>query len=106
MPTLKTTKSTLRRQIMPTVKLGPKHQITIPLEIYRKLNLEVGDILEAEERGEGIFLIPQKLIPKDQAWFFSEEWQTKEREADKDIKEGRVRGPYDNIKDLLKDLKS
>jgi len=91
---------------MPTVKLGPKHQITIPSEIYRKFKLEVGDILQVEDRGEGIFLIPQTLIPRDQAWFFSKEWQEKEREADEDIKEGRVSGPYDNLKDLLNYLKS
>lgn len=90
---------------MPTVKLGPKHQITIPLEIYRKLNLKAGDILQVEERGEGIFLVPQKLIPRDYAWFFSKEWQAKEKEADKDIREGRISGPYGNIKDLLKALK-
>jgi len=91
---------------MPIVKLGPKHQITIPLEIYRKLNLNEGDILQVEEKGDGIFLVPQKLVPRDQTWFFSKEWQAKEREADKDIKEGRISGPYVNIKDLLKDLKS
>ncbi len=91
---------------MPIVKLGPKHQVTIPLEIYRKLNLNVGDILRVEEKGDGIFLLPQKLVPREQTWFFSKEWQAKEREADKDIKEGRISGPYDSIKDLLKDLKS
>ena len=91
---------------MPTVKLGPKHQITIPSEIYRKLKLNVGDILQVEEREGGIFLIPQTLIPKDQAWFFTKEWQEKEREADEDIKEGRVSGPYDNLENLLKYLKS
>ncbi len=78
----------------------------MPLEIYRRLKLKPGDILQVEEKGDGIFLVPQKLIPRDQAWFFSKEWQAREREADEDIREGRLSGPYDNIKDLLKDLKS
>lgn len=35
-----------------------------------------------------------KLISRDQAWFWTEEWQAKEREADQDIQRGRVSKPY------------
>jgi len=31
------------------------------------------------------------LIPADQAWFWTEEWQEGERKAEADIKEGRVK---------------
>ncbi|MFQ5796537.1 MAG: AbrB/MazE/SpoVT family DNA-binding domain-containing protein [Candidatus Bipolaricaulia bacterium] len=91
---------------MPTVKIGLKHQITIPAEIFKKLNLEVGDFVEIQIKDKHIILIPQKLIPKDQAWFWTKEWQAKEREADEAIREGRVHGPFDNVEDLIKDLES
>lgn len=91
---------------MPITKIGPKHQITIPKEIFEKLSLEVGDFLDAWVKDDLIILVPKKLIPKAQTWFFSEEWQKKEAEADEDIVEGRIAGPFDKIEDLLKDLKS
>ena len=66
-------------------------QITIPASIRKKARLEEGDILEAEFRDDEIILRPQKLIDAGQAWFWTEEWQKGEREADEDIKAGRVK---------------
>lgn len=37
----------------------------------------------------------------DQAWFWTPEWQAKEREADEDIKAGRVYGPFKSGKDMM-----
>ena len=42
-------------------------------------------------------------IPKSQAWFWSKEWQRKEWEADKAIKEGRV-STFSSAKDLVDNL--
>jgi hypothetical protein len=39
----------------------------------------------------------------DQAWFWSEEWQAGEREAETDIGAGRVQ-VFDSMTDLLADL--
>lgn len=90
---------------MAIIKIGLKHQITIPKGIFKKLSLEVGDILEAEVKGSAIFISPKKLIPKDQTWFWTKEWQEKEKEAEEDIRKGRVHGPFESAKDLLKFLK-
>ena len=52
---------------MPLVKIGPKHQITIPKEVFDQLDLEVGDVLEvAAQAGKGVF-IPKRLVPKTPA---------------------------------------
>ena len=32
---------------MPAVRIGPKHQVTIPKEVFEALNLDVGDFLDA-----------------------------------------------------------
>jgi len=45
------------------------------------------------------------LIDPDQAWWWTEEWQKKEREAEKDIKEGKVK-EFSKVEDLIKDLHS
>lgn len=91
---------------MAIVRVGPKHQITIPKGIFKKLSLEVGDVLEAKQKGEVIYLVPQKLIPKGQAWFWTKEWQEREREAEEDIKRGKVKGPFKDISLLLRSLKT
>ncbi len=88
-----------------TTRIGPKHQITIPKNIFQTLHLEVGDFLDAGVEDNTIVFVPQKLIPKDQAWFWTEEWQKGERKADEAIRRGDLIGPFSNIKDALKALK-
>ncbi len=90
---------------MPAIKIGPKHQITIPKEIFNSLRLSVGDFMDTEVKGNVIVLVPKKLVPKDQEWFWSEEWQKKEKEADEAIKKGEVTGPFKKASDAIKALK-
>lgn len=90
---------------MPAVKIGPKHQITIPKEIFDTLRLKVGDFVETTIRDNTVVIIPQRLVPRDQEWFWTREWQEKEREADEAIKEGRIIGPFDKAADAIKALK-
>ncbi|NWG01766.1 MAG: AbrB/MazE/SpoVT family DNA-binding domain-containing protein [Syntrophaceae bacterium] len=86
-------------------KVSPKHQITISREAFKKLHLEVGDFLEVDVTEEGLLLIPKKLISKDQAWFWTKEWQKKEKEADEAIARGEVLGPFKNTTELVRHLR-
>jgi antitoxin MazE len=90
---------------MPAVKIGPKHQITIPRDVFDSMRLEVGDFLDTQVKDNAIVLIPKKLVPKDQAWFWSKEWQEKEKEADEAIAEGDTIGPFSKASDAVKALK-
>ncbi len=90
---------------MSAIKIGPKHQITIPKEVFNSLRLEVGDFLETRVEDNAIVLIPKKLVSKDQEWFWSKEWQENEREADEAISKGEVSGPFSKASDALKALK-
>ncbi|MGB6872548.1 MAG: hypothetical protein WBE46_00140 [Dehalococcoidia bacterium] len=47
--------------------------------------------------------IPKKLVDKSQAYFWTKRWQEGEREADEDIKAGRVK-TFDSVDELIKDL--
>src|SRR3989344_4383064 len=96
----------IARTIEPTVKIGPKHQITIPAEVFKKLQLKEGDFLGARVKDTQIVLKPKRLISRDQEWFWSRKWQSKEREADEDIKAGRLSGPFTKVKDLIAHLDS
>jgi len=50
-----------------------------------------------------IILEPKKLIPADQQWFWTEEWQAGEREAQAEIESGKV-NHFNSMKDFLTDL--
>ena len=47
---------------MPLVKIKEKFQVTIPVSIRKTIDLDVGDLLEAELFEEGILLIPKTVI--------------------------------------------
>ncbi len=90
---------------MAVIRVGPKHQITIPKEAFQALRLRAGDLLEVQVKDDGMYLVPQKLVPRDQAWFWTKEWQQREREADDDIAHGRLSGPFGSPDDLIRHLR-
>jgi hypothetical protein len=47
--------------------------------------------------------MPKKLVDKSQAYFWTRKWQEGEREADQDIKAGRVK-KFDSVEELISDL--
>ena len=47
--------------------------------------------------------MPKKLVDKSQAYFWTKRWQEAEKEADEDIRTGRVKA-FDSVDELVKDL--
>jgi AbrB family looped-hinge helix DNA binding protein len=90
---------------MPTYSKVTRHgQITLPAPVRRSLGIEEGDLVEIEVIDEKAVLVPKKLIDKSQAYFWTKKWQEGEKEADADIKAGRVK-VFDSAEELIKDLK-
>jgi len=85
------------------VKITRNGQVTIPAAIRRALNLREGDYVEVSLADDKIILAPKQVVDKSQAYFWTEEWQAAEREADEDIRAGRVR-TFDSVDELLADL--
>lgn len=84
-------------------KLGQNYQVAIPKEVIENLHLHINDYLDIKTENSKIILEPQVVIPKDQAYFYTPEWQEEEAEAQEDIKKGRVSKTKD-IKELFKEL--
>ncbi len=61
--------------------------------------------VEIIERDGEIVLRPNVAVPADQAWFWTERWQRMEREADEEIKAGRV-SSFRDVDEFLADLES
>jgi antitoxin MazE len=84
-------------------ELKDRSQITIPKNLVKKLNLKPGDILQIEEQNGRLLLIPSVVLPKDQAWFYTKEWQEDENRVDRELKNGKGIKVSDK-KDMLKEL--
>ena len=78
-------------------------QITLPVSVRKELGIEEGDLVEIEVVDERAVLMPKRLVDKKQAYFWTKRWQEGEKEADEDIKAGRVK-TFDSAEDLIKDL--
>lgn len=70
-------------------KIGQSFQVAIPKEIVRRLNLKADDYVDIVVSGGRIIMEPQVVVPKDQAYFYTSEWQVEESQAQKDIQAGR-----------------
>ncbi|MFZ5449410.1 MAG: AbrB/MazE/SpoVT family DNA-binding domain-containing protein [Thermodesulfobacteriota bacterium] len=91
---------------MELVKVKRNYQITIPRSLRKIFRLAVGDYVEVDIKDETLVIRPVKVVHPDQEYFFTKEWQGKEAEADRDIVEGKVLGPFENIEDALGALKN
>ena len=87
-----------------TVRVRENGQITIPKKLREMFALKKGDILLVESREDGILIQPRKLVDPAQSWFWSKEWQEKERQADADITAGRVSASLNGVDELREHL--
>jgi AbrB family looped-hinge helix DNA binding protein len=62
-----------------------KGVVTIPRPVREQLHLQEGDNLIVSVEDGRIVLTPAALLPRDQAWFWTPQWQQAEREADEQI---------------------
>jgi antitoxin MazE len=84
-------------------QLRQRSQITLPNDVVKKMKLQEGDNLDIEIEDDKIIIKPVIVIDRSQAWFWSQEWQKKEFEVDKQKSEGKIR-KASNKNDLFKKL--
>ena len=85
------------------VKVQKNKNITLPTWLIRLFHVGVGDFIRIEKTKKGVLLKPAKLIDPSQAYFWTKEWQEKEREVDEEIRKGKIRKAK-SVEDLIKDL--
>ncbi len=103
--TAKRTKQVKETATSYLVKVADRGVVTLPAAIRRATDIEKGDFLELVVEGREIRALPKKLVDKDQAYFWSREWQEGEHEAEEDINQGRVED-FDSVDELLEELSS
>ena len=82
------------------IQVRRKAQVTLPQSVRRALNIEEGDFLDAAVKDGEIVLRVKKLVDKEQAWFWTRRWQEGEREAEEDIRAGRVHN-FDSAREAI-----
>lgn len=91
---------------MRAATISSKGQIAIPKEVRDALHIETGDRFTIEVSGNNIVLKPAVTItvPKEQAYFWTQEVQEKLRSAESNFKKGRAKNyPSDAfVKELEK----
>lgn len=90
---------------MSLVKVKSKYQIVIPEDVRKKLKVEIGDNLEIEEKNGVLIVKPVLVIDKSQAYFWTDGWQSGEREAEEAKKKGKFKD-FKKAEEAVKWLKS
>lgn len=80
-----------------------RNQVTLPKSLTKSLSIQEGDILEYTIENGKIIITPKTLVTKDQAWYWSKEWQAAEREVDNEVAQ-QGHGMEYTADDLLKEL--
>ena len=79
--------------------------IQIPMEIREEVGIAEGDYIDMKINGKDTISLHLKdLVDEDDSWYWAEEWQQMEREADEDIKADRIK-TFENIQDLIRELR-
>lgn len=84
--------------------IGPEGTVTIPAEVLAEANLSEGSVVKLCAAGDGAIAIVSEARDPEQWWFWTDEWQAREREADEELKSGRATEPLsgDEFLALLK----
>ena len=87
------------------VAVQARGTVALPVDLRRRLHLdEPGAQIQIVEQDDGrIELRPVLPVPADQRWFWTERWQSMEREVDEDVGAGRVTA-VDGVDELFEYL--
>lgn len=85
------------------VNVMEKGLVTLPKKIRDKLNIAPGDTVDVEVRDGEVVLRPVKVIPKSQAYFWTERVQKRIRESEKDLEAGRYK-EFEDVDELIREL--
>ena len=96
----------MEKQAMPLVKVGPKCQVVIPKNVRRKLDIKPGDYVEISVQRTNARIKPMQVVERYTDEPLGPKTRAGIRQGLKDIKEGKVSGPFDTAEDVQAHLDS
>lgn len=94
-----------KEQSMSLVKVKNKYQIVIPEDVRKKIKIEIGDTLDIIEKDGIVIAKPVVIVDKSQAYFWTDEWQKGEKQAEDAKKKGEFKD-FEDAGEAIKWLKS
>jgi AbrB family looped-hinge helix DNA binding protein len=85
------------------VSVMEKGLVTLPKKIRDELHIAPGDAVDVEVRDGEVVLRPVKVIPKSQAYFWTEKVQKRIRQSEKDLEAGRYK-EFEDVDELIREL--
>ncbi|MBB3045072.1 AbrB/MazE/SpoVT family DNA-binding domain-containing protein [Nocardioides sp. LMS-CY] len=84
------------------VSLQRRGLVALPAEVRQRMHLdEPGAQLEVTEREDGVLELRAALpVPAEQAWFWTQSWQEREREVEVHVAAGELT-IHDDVTDFL-----
>jgi len=73
------------------VNILEKGLVTLPKKIRDALHIAPGDAVDVEVRDGEVVLRPVKVIPKSQAYFWTDKVQKRIKKSEEDLKAGRYK---------------
>jgi bifunctional DNA-binding transcriptional regulator/antitoxin component of YhaV-PrlF toxin-antitoxin module len=92
-------------QRVTATRLTPKEQQLLAKAKIKQIN---ADITSAKglTKAEARVAAKAGLIDPEQAWWWLESWQKGEREAEEDIRAGRMSGPFESVEEFKRAVKA
>jgi AbrB family looped-hinge helix DNA binding protein len=83
------------------VVIRGRGQVTLPADVRLQLGLKEGDHLLVTVESGRVVLTPATLVPRDQSWYWSRDWQAGEQAANADLAAGRRGRVFDSDEEFL-----
>ncbi|GAA1748509.1 AbrB/MazE/SpoVT family DNA-binding domain-containing protein [Luedemannella helvata] len=84
--------------------LRARGQVTLPAHVRMELGLRDGDDLIVTVDSGRVILTPATLVPRDQDWFWTPEWQAGERQVDAELAAGKPGQVFGSDEEFLATL--
>lgn len=84
-------------------ELNNHSQVTIPHRIIEAFDLKDGDKLQFDIVDGKICITPVLIVPRDEAWLWTEDVQSAVKEADQNYRAGQLKS-WNSVDEMFEDL--
>lgn len=85
------------------LRIQKNKNVTLPRWVMELFHVAPGDFVRLEKRNGTVLLRPGTLVDPSQAYFWTPEWQEKEKGVEDEKRKGKVKF-FRSAEELIKDL--
>lgn len=89
---------------MAIAKVGPRHQVVIPKDVFEKMRLAAGDYVDISFRKNHARIEPRKIVPRDEDEPIGPKTRAALRRALREVRSGKKSTPLRTIEEVQAEL--